>query len=158
MTRLPVRRARGEDGVVGGVEVLPLAVLILVAGALVVMNGWALVDAHLAVASAAREAIRTYTEAADDNSGWAAAQEAAARVMAGGGRDATHFTLSGRADGAGGERLFERCRRVTVTASYRVPAVAVPLLGGFGRGTTVQATATELVDPYRDGVGGGGCG
>ena len=56
---------------VGGVEILPLALLVFTAGMLLVMNGWAIVDARLAVAGAAREAVRTAVEAPDAGTAFA---------------------------------------------------------------------------------------
>lgn len=141
---------------VGGVEMLPLGVLIFVVGALAVSNIWALIDAKLIVSSAAREAVRTLVEAEDLESGVAAGEAAARRVMAGGGRHPDRFALAwtGRADGTAS---LARCARVGAKATYRMPALAVPWLGGMGE-VLVSGTASELVDPYRDGLAGVACG
>jgi hypothetical protein len=147
--------ARGERGAVGGVEVLPLAVVIFVAGLLVVANLWALVEARLTVTSAAREAVRTYVEAADHEAGWSAAGAAAARVMGPRSGEPGRFALELAEDDAG---RFSRCNRIIVRARYRVPALTVPWLGGLGQGVEVTGTATEVVDPYRDGLAGVACG
>jgi hypothetical protein len=148
-------RARGDEGVVGGVEVLPLAVLVLVAGTLIVANLWALVEARLSASSAAREAVRTYVEAADHDTGWAAATVAAASVMGPRASEPGRFDLE--LVDADADR-FNRCVRITVQARYRVPPLTVPWLDGLGQGVEVTATATEVVDPYRDGLAGVGCG
>ena len=64
-----LRRRRidwNEDcGQVGGIEVLPFGLLVFIVGTLLVANAWAVVDAKLAVTSAAREAVRSYVEADD---------------------------------------------------------------------------------------------
>ena len=49
---------------------------------------------------------------------------------------------------------FERCARATFRASYHVPALSLPLIGGYGRGFEVTSSHSELVDPFRDGVPG----
>ena len=59
------RRCADERGAVGGIEVLPLGMLVLVVGTLLVVNAWAVVDAKLAASAAAREAARAYVEAGD---------------------------------------------------------------------------------------------
>ena len=60
---------RDERGQAGGVEALPFGLLIFVVGALLVASAWVVVDAKLAVVSAAREAARTYVEAEDQGGG-----------------------------------------------------------------------------------------
>ena len=150
----PSARLRGEGGAVGGVEVLPLAAVIFLAGMLVVANLWALIEARLSVVSAAREAVRTYVEAPDHDSGWAAAEVAAVRVMGPRSAEPGRFDLELAEDDPG---RFSRCSRIVVRARYRVPALTVPWLGGLGQGVEVTGTATEVVDPYRDGLAGVAC-
>jgi hypothetical protein len=139
--------------VVGGVEVLPLAVLVLTVGMLIVMSGWAVVDSRQAVASAARAAVRTAVEASDLDAGLAAGDEAARRQLADGGRRPERLDLRWSV----AEASFSRCSRLVVTADYRLSALAVPWVGGVGPVLTVRATATELVDPHRDGLSGVAC-
>jgi len=52
---------------------------------------------------------------------------------------------------------FGRCARVTVEVSYRVPALTVPFIGGFGSEVTARSRHSEIVDPYRSGLPAGGC-
>jgi hypothetical protein len=145
--------------VIGGVEVLPLALLVFTAGMLLVMNGWAIVDARLAVAGAAREAVRTAVEAPDADVAYVAGETAARRELAGSGRDDERLTVTwSSAAASSGAGAFGRCQRLVATASYTVPALSVPWIGGFGRAVVVSATASELVDPLRDGVPGVACG
>jgi hypothetical protein len=150
----PSARLRGEGGAVGGVEILPLAAVIFLAGMLVVANLWALIEARLSVVSAAREAVRTYVEAPDHDSGWAGAEVAAVRVMGPRSAEPGRFDLELAEDDPG---RFSRCSRIVVRARYRVPALTVPWLGGLGQGVEVTGTATEVVDPYRDGLAGVAC-
>jgi hypothetical protein len=105
------------------------------------------IDAKLAADTAATEAVRTFVQAAPDGDPAAQAREAASAVMvtSGRSRERTSVTISGSP---------ARCSRVTAVVSYRVPVVAVPLLGGFGSGLVVTATHAELVDPYRGGLTG----
>ena len=104
MTPHRAARGRGEAGVVGGVEILPLALLVFTAGMLLVMNGWAIVDARLAVAGAAREAVRTAVEAPDAGTAFAAGEAAARRELAGSGRAADRLTVTWSSAAAGGRR------------------------------------------------------
>jgi hypothetical protein len=51
------------------------------------------------------------------------------------------------------DSTFVRCARVSVTYRYTTPAVTVPLIGGWGSGIVVTSTHSEIVDPYRAGLG-----
>jgi hypothetical protein len=132
---------------VGGVDGLIFGVLIFVLGVLMVANAWGVIDAKLAVDTAATEAVRAFVQTAPDGDPAGQARQAAVAVMvaAGRSRGRTSVTISGGP---------ARCSRVTAVVSYRVPVVAVPLLGGFGSGFVVTATHAELVDPYRGGLTG----
>jgi hypothetical protein len=142
------------------VEVLPFGVLLFVIGTLLVANCWAVVDAKLATDAAAREATRRFVESpvvAADAGGDAEAQAVAAGLdaLAAHGRDPDTATVALTAlDGPGGAGAYTRCARATFTATYRVPALTLPWIGGFGEAFTVTSSHTELVDPYRDGVPG----
>ncbi len=156
MTRRLAARCRGEGGFVGGAEMLPFGLLVLTAGMLLVVNAWAVVDAHLVASSAAKEAVRTYVETGTDGgTAWAAANEAADDVVSQSGRDPQRFALRPASVQSGG---LDRCARVVIEAEYKVPALTIPFVGGFAKGITVSVAASEVVDPYRSGLGGGGCG
>jgi hypothetical protein len=45
---------RDETGAVGGIEVLPFALLVFVAGTLLLANAWAVVEGKVAASAAAR--------------------------------------------------------------------------------------------------------
>ena len=136
---------RNESGQ-AGMEVIPFGLLTFVVGALLVANAWAVVDAKMAVSAAAREATRAFVEAPVDGDPLALADAAARSAIAGAGRDAAKLTLTPL--GA----VFARCETVQFEASYQIPAVQVPWVGGFGSGFTATARHAEVVDPYRSGV------
>lgn len=141
------RRAQGERGAIGGIEVLPFGLLVFVAGTLLVANAWAVVDAKLAVESAAREAGRAYVEAGDATAADRAAAQAAAEAMRGAGRDPARLELAHDAT------AYVRCAAVTHVATYRVPALVLPFVGGFGNGFTVRGRHREVLDPFAAGMG-----
>lgn len=138
---------REERGQVAGLEAVVFGMLIFVFGTLLIANAWGVIDAKLAVTSAAREAARGYVEsstavAADD-----AATAAARDAVEGHGRDWA------RAAVAVAGTPFGRCARVVATVRYRVPLVVIPFVARAGTGFTVQADHSEIVDPYRSGLG-----
>ena len=139
-------RLRGDRGQVGGIEVLPFGFLLFVSLTLFLVNVWGVVDAKLAVTSAAREAARAFVEAPTIGDGATEAQFRAEEALAAFGRAGERATVEAPhlPDG------FARCARVTMAVSYDVPALSMPFIGGFGAITTVRSTATELIDPFRD--------
>ena len=132
-----------ESGQIGGVEALVFGVLIFVFGTLVIVNAWGVVDAKFATSTAAREAARTFVEAPTATAAADDAEDAARQAM--GTRPADRTRIE-RVEGS-----FERCSRVTLQVSYRVPFIRVPVLGDFGAGFAVASRHTEVVDPYRNG-------
>src|SRR5262249_20666878 len=84
---------RGQAGQVGGIEAVAFGVLIFVIGILVVANGWAVVDAKLATAAAAREATRAYVEAPSAEAADRVAAGAATDALRGYGRDPNHMAI-----------------------------------------------------------------
>lgn len=142
----PTRRSR-QRGAVGGVEVLPFAVLVFVAGSLLVANAWAVVDAKLTAEAAAREAGRAYVESGDPAAAQGAARRAAREVVEAAGRDPERLVV------ADNRPRYVRCAVVEHRTSYRVPTVTVPLVGGFGHGITVHGHHREVLDPFAAGLG-----
>lgn len=135
-----------ESGQVAGIEAIPFGLLVFVVGVLVVTNAWAVVDAKMAVASAAREATRAYVEAPPGSDPLAEAQAAAAEAVRGAGRD------PGRLRVTPVEAGFSRCQRVQFEVAYPVPALTLPWIGSYGHGYTAAARYSEIVDPFRSGV------
>lgn len=142
------RRRADERGQVGGIEAIPLGLLVLVVATLLAVNAWAVLEAKSAVVGAARAAARAYVEAPDARVAEEAADRAATEAYEGGGRDPSRLRLE-RVEGR-----FARCGPVAFEARTRVPAVVVPWLGGWGDGFTVRARHREVVDPYRSGLPG----
>ena len=149
-----ITRRHDERGQAGGLETLPFGLLVFVVGALLIANAWAVIDAKLAVTSAAREATRTYVEspaALTPDEALAAARSAADAAFNG------QRSSSRRPElrlVAGDGRSRERCTRITVEATIRVPAIKVPWVGSFGHGFVVRARHSEVVDPFRSGLSG----
>jgi hypothetical protein len=141
-----MRLVRDEAGQVAAMEVLPFGLLTFVVGALLVANAWAVIDAKMAVSAAAREATRAFVEAPVDGDPLALADAAARSAIEGAGRDPDQLVLTPL------EGTFARCETVRFEASYRIPAIRVPWVGGFGSGFTATARYAEVVDPYRSGV------
>lgn len=144
--------ARLDDrGVVGGAEVLPLAVLVFVVGALLMADLWAVVDGRAAADAAAREAARRYVEAPDATAATRDATDAARATAVGLGRDPERVTVAVvHTDG----RPYGRCVPVLVTVRYEVALVPLPLPGARDTSFTVTARATERIDPWRAGLPG----
>lgn len=138
----------GERGSAGS-EVLPFAVLIFVFGTLLLVNAWGVIDAKFAVTSASREAARTYAESDGGATGERAAEIAAADAITAYGRDPDSMELS-QPEGA-----FVRCGEVTYTASYPVPALKIPVIGGFGKAFDVTSSHTTRIDRLRAGLDAG---
>lgn len=149
-SRIPWRDDRGQFA---GIEAIPFSILVFVVGSLLLANAWAVIDAKMAMTSAAREAARTYVEAQVPATAGREATTAAREVVAGHGRDTerVNVTLENPAGG------YRRCARVTATATYQVPALTLPMIDGYGRGFEVRSSHSELIDPYRDGIAGGSC-
>lgn len=144
-------RFRGDCGQVGGIEVIPFGILTFVIAMLVIANAWAVIDADLSTTSAAREAVRAFVEAPDEESAQIRAASAAQQAFQGQGRStgATSLSISYT-----GSRGWSRCSRVTVTVHHPVHAIRVPLIGGFGHGFDVVASQSEVIDPFRSGLPG----
>jgi hypothetical protein len=144
------RRGRGDAGQVGGIEALPFGLLIFVVGSLLIANAWAVVDAKFATDAAARQAVRTFVESSDPERALREARAAGLDAVEAHGRDRGRAVV-----GPVGPAILARCERVTFEAVYEVPALSLPLIGGFGRAPfRVRSTHSELVDPFRSGVPG----
>ncbi len=140
------RVRRDESGQVAGIEAIPFGLLTFVVGALFVANAWAVIDAKMAVSAAAREATRAFVEAPAGADPFAQADAAARSAIKGAGRDPDQLVLTAL------DATFARCETVRFQASYQIPAIHVPWLGGSRSGFTATARYAEVVDPYRTGV------
>ncbi len=140
MNNPTVHSTSGEEGL-GGVEVLPIGVLVLTIVTMVVMGAWNVIDAKFAATAAAREGARTAVETFDLDKARSAATLA--------------WTQHGRptpinVDIAGS---MQRCSRVTVRTSVDVESIPIPVLKRWST-TTVRSTHSEVVDPFRAGLPG----
>ncbi|WP_419945835.1 hypothetical protein [Candidatus Poriferisodalis sp.] len=138
---------RDEAGLVGA-EVLPFVVLVFVVGTLMFAQAWTALDAKLAVIAGAGEAARAFVE----HPGGRASDATGSAVTAG------TAAISGyRIDGTGaiapvGMPRLARCERVTFEASQEVPQLA--LARSRRSSMIIRARASEIVDPFRHGLGG----
>ncbi len=137
-----------EQGMVAGLEALAFGVLVFVFGTLMVLHGWAVVDARFATSAAAREAVRAVTQAPVDATTVElemAATSAATQALAAHGY-AVAPTLVDTA------LTRQRCATVAVTVELEVGAGVVP---GIGPPVSypVRSRYAEVVDPFRAGLG-----
>lgn len=146
----------GQEGQIAGVEGLALGILVFVLGTLAIVDSWAVIDAKLAIDTAATQAVRAFVVAPDPQQAPLAAQMAAAQVITASGRAprAMALSISG---------TLQRCTVVAVKVAYPVRLALLPILKGFGPVVVVSGRQAELVDPLRSGatgtVGrGGSCG
>lgn len=142
-----------QDGFVAGLEALAFGVLVFVLGTLVIVNGWAVVDAKFATNAAAREAVRAVVEAPavpthSETQLLAIAGAAARQAAAAHG----HLPSSVEVDVAtpDGTLAQQRCAPVRIRASIEVVATLLPGIAGPGS-RTVSSTHEELIDPFRSG-------
>jgi hypothetical protein len=129
-----------EDGQAGGVEAIAFGLLVLVVGALIIVNGWSVIDATTAARTAAREGARTFATAGNGTTAADNAITATRRTLHDMGWTDPNITVN--VTGA-----FLRCSIVTDTV--RIPV-------RFFRTGVVWASASDSqrVDPYRSGVPG----
>ena len=146
-------RRRDERGQIGGLESLAFGVLVLVLGTLGAATAWAVVDTKVATATAAREAARAWVESDGSPAAWDDAAGRGRDAFAGHGRNPAVLDLPRPAE------PFGRCGPVTVRASTAVELPRIPGIRAVARRIRVQASHTEVVDPYRSGLGrqGAGC-
>ncbi len=145
-------RSRRDDerGAIGGMEMLPLGFLVFVVASLMIVNAWTVVDSWFAVSAAAREGARTYVESPPERA-WPDAQARMQQVMEDYGR-------GDRAIAPDAPTIeYERCALVTVTAGYELAFINLPLVGEFGALTTIEASHSERIDPFRSGEFEGAC-
>lgn len=142
-------RLRGDIGQVAGIEVLPFGFLLFVCVTLLFVNVWGVIDAKLAVTTAAREAARAYSESATESVAQSAATTRATETLSAYGRDAQSASVD-----VVSLTPFGRCTRTKITVSYRVPAISLPFIGGLDGPQRVESSFTEVVDPFRNHLAG----
>ena len=135
---------RGQQGFVLGSEGLLFGTLILLAGTLLLVNAWAVIDTRMAVDSAAREYLRSYTEAASADTAVHSGARAAHETLTERGTALRSLTIEDPDIAS-----FGPCQLATVTLAVTVPAVRLPFIAGIGA-TVVRVTHSELVDAHRE--------
>jgi hypothetical protein len=153
---------RSDAGFIGGTEVLPFGILIFVAGTLMIMNLWAVLDTKMAVDGASREGARAVAESDGRPDADSKAEAAATASLS-----AHNRTFNGTISIGYPEANdpWRPCAPATVMVEQRVPLINLPFLGAMGGpDVAVRSTHSELVDPYRsratgiDNVNGVSCG
>lgn len=129
-----------ESGQAAGLESVPFGILVFIAGVILVVNLWAVVDTRAALDGAARDYLRAYTSAPSAAIGRQRGAEAATAAIGGRRRE---FLVRIEAP----NEPFGPCRPATVTIELEVPAIRAPFLGSMGH-RIVRATQTELVQAY----------
>ncbi len=138
-------RPRCERGFVAGAEALAVGTLILVAGSILTANAWAVIDTRMALESAAREYLRTYTESTDPISASQDAHAAMRRVLA----DRPGLLEGLELEPPSGSG-FGPCAPASVSMRASVPTIHIPLLDASWGRHTVGVSAAELIDAHRE--------
>ena len=136
-------------GFVAGGEALLFGVLTCVAGMLIAVNAWAVVDSVGAADAAAREGARAFVEAASSSEAYADAELAARNSVAS--TSSSSSIEIAVLNTAGGPAVLARCQRIVVEVSLEVDAISIPFIGDVGS-RQVTGRHSELVDPWRSGL------
>jgi hypothetical protein len=159
---LPVPSQNVEAGQAGG-EVLALGFVLLLSMILLAMNAWAVIDAKIRVAGAARFSVRTLVEsqpgeisASLGTSGFEGGDDNMAIK-------AVKLALTDRPKLLQNIRVVValpqgavRCARVIVSVRATVPAFGFPRVGPLRHGFEVVTSQSEIIDPFRSGLEGSG--
>ncbi len=137
-------RGRNQGGFVGGGDGILFGLLILIAGSLAVLNIWSIIDTRAALDAAAREYMRSYTEASTPQEASSAGERAALEVLL---RRGT--PLSGVRITAPDTGRFGPCEPATVTLEAEAPAARLPFLDDLGA-RQIRVSHREIVDPHRE--------
>ncbi len=141
---------RGQRGAVGGLEALVIGFLVLFGGLGLIVNAWSVVETRTALDAAAREYLRSYTEQSSAGEAEQAGERAARDVLRRRGTPLHQLRLT-----PPDPTTFGPCARATVTLAVDVPELRVPFIAALGP-SSVQVTASELVDAHRELVAGNG--
>ncbi|MHB1139388.1 MAG: hypothetical protein ACYC2O_10565, partial [Microthrixaceae bacterium] len=133
-----------ERGAVAGVEALLFSVLILVAGSVLLVNAWAVLDTRAGLDAAAREFTRSFTEQQDAGTALRIADSAARASLEHRGIDPDLVRVSVELPLG-----FGPCAPVEVSVQRQVAWLRAPFLGQVGD-TLVRVEHRELVDAHRE--------
>lgn len=140
------RRTSTDEQGQAGAEVIAGCIVLIIGLVFIFANLWAVLDAKMAVSSAARNAVQAYVEQSSSANAERAARAEARDLLSS--RFPERWTAESTAD------RFARCQPVTIRVSVDIPLIAVPFLGSLGGTKTVSATHRSRIDPYRSGVPG----
>ncbi len=129
-----------------GAEVIAGCIVLIIGLVFVFANLWAVIDAKMAVSSAARNAAQAYVEESTPGDAEFAARAEARELLSS--RFPERWNAQMSSDG------FERCQPVSVRVTVDIALISVPFLGSFGGTKTVSATHRSRIDPFRSGVPG----
>ncbi|MEI7887439.1 MAG: hypothetical protein WCJ04_08610 [Actinomycetes bacterium] len=135
---------RNERGAVGGGEGVIFGMLILVAGTLVILNLWSVLNTRMALDAAASEYLRTYTEQQNFFQARVVGEAAARESLTQRGISPSRVAIQPTEPEG-----FGPCAQAEVQLSTQVPWIRVPFIGGSGT-TTVRVTQSELIDAHRE--------
>ncbi len=133
-----------ERGTVAGLDALLFGTLILVAGTVLIVNLWSVVETRTALDAATREYLRTYTASADGPTAAVRADAAARTVLEQRGTPLRSLQIDPPE-----VARFGPCEPSRVQLNATVPAVRLPFLDDLGA-TVVSVSATELIPPHRE--------
>lgn len=131
---------RDERGQAAGIETIPFGILVFIAGTILAINVWAVVDTRMAVDAAAHAYLRSYTAASSRDVARLAGDAAARHSLEARG-------ITGTATISAPTQVFAPCRVAEVTISVQVVAIRAPFLEGIGT-TSVRAREAELIEPF----------
>ena len=120
--------------------------MLLVGLLLVLSNLWLVLDAKMAVSSAARVGTQAFIEQNSFEEANSALQGTVGASL--GRRFPSRWKATPKLS------AFSRCAPVNVVVAVKVPLVAVPFVGAIGGTKTVSANHRSRVDPYRSRVPG----
>lgn len=130
---------------VAGAEALAIGTVILLAGTILVVNAWTVIDTRLALEGAAREYLRAYTEADGPETAHAEADAAAGAVL----EDRPRLLAGLHIDPPRPE-LFGPCAPAAVTMTAAVPTIGIPAIRNGWAEHTVHVSAVELIDAHQE--------
>lgn len=139
-----------QGGFVAGTESLAFGVLILVAGAILIVNAWSMVDSRLTLDAAAREYLRSYTEASDPLAATTQGRSALLRVI-----DGRAALVEGLSMQEPDPASFGPCAPALLELSVDVPSIRMPFVGDFGS-HQVNVRHVELINAHKQMSGGAG--
>lgn len=134
------RRLHGNAGVVG-VDAVAFGVLVCMGVTMAVLHGWAVIDAASTARMASGEAARAAVGALGESDPHQAAEDAAGEIIRGLGHTG-EFEVEIRV-----APDVPRCTMLDVTVRIDVVSVLLAI------DSRAAATASRLVDPFRDGPG-----